>query len=64
MYAKLYKIPGDAAFTESELHDGIMKTSSKRASVILDGLEKAIIKISSPMNYSVNLIAAELGGVL
>ena len=64
MYAKLYKIPEDAAFTESELHDGIMKTSSKRASVILDGLEKAIIKISSPMNYSVNLIAAELGGVL
>ena len=64
MYAKLYKTPDDAAFDESELRDGIMKTSSKRAAAVLDGLEKAIIKISSPMNYSVNLIAAELGGVL
>lgn len=64
MYTKLDRIPTDSALDKSELAPCVSRLSQKRACLLYDALEKAILAAGGNLNLNINSVCAELYGVL
>ncbi len=64
MYTRLVGVPAFSAFTHDELDACTGRISSKRACILYESLEKALINAQSTLNLNMNSVLAELSGAL